>query len=377
MKILFVCENYFPHLGGAEVLFKSLAEGFTKKGHQVSVLTRLLKGTAKKETLSGVSIQRIPSFSSRYLFTFLSISQAIKLAEQHDLIQTTTFNGAFPAWLAAKITAKPVVLTVHEVWAGRWREITGFSLIKATAHEILERMIYFLPFDKYICVSQSTKKDLLKRGIPEEKINVVYNGVDYSFWNPKRVKKKEAQELRNKLNLQDKFVFFSWGRAGASKGFEYAIKAIPKVAEKTPQAALLLMLGASPQYRKKHQELVRLSKKVNSNIAVIPSLSYQELRTLLAAVDCAIIPSVAEGFGFNAAEAAAMSKPLIASDAGSLPEIVSGKHLLFESKNPQDLAEKMEKMMRKKFHETAPKRFEWDSCIEEYLQRYAQIVEKK
>ena len=50
MKILFVCENYYPHFGGAEVLFKSLAEGFSKKGHQVSVLTHRLKGTEKKKS---------------------------------------------------------------------------------------------------------------------------------------------------------------------------------------------------------------------------------------------------------------------------------------------------------------------------------------
>jgi len=47
MKILFVCENYFPHLGGAEILFKNLAERFVKKDLQTTVVTHKLKNTLK------------------------------------------------------------------------------------------------------------------------------------------------------------------------------------------------------------------------------------------------------------------------------------------------------------------------------------------
>ena len=167
MKILVICENYLPHYGGVEVLFKNLAEGFHKKGHTVSILTHRMKGTPKKENLNGADIHRVATFDSRYVFTFSSLLQALKLAQKHDIIQTTTFNGAFPAWVAAKITRKPVVITVHEVWAGKWKEVTGFSGLKCALHEVLERMIYLLPFDKYICVSNATKKDLLKQGIKE------------------------------------------------------------------------------------------------------------------------------------------------------------------------------------------------------------------
>src|SRR3989344_4390735 len=113
MRILFVCENYFPHYGGAEVLFKNLAERYVKKGHQVTILTHQLKGTQKIEMINGVRVLRVPSFFSRYAFTFLAVPQAIRLAKAHDIIQTTSFNGAPPAWLAAKITKRPVVITVH------------------------------------------------------------------------------------------------------------------------------------------------------------------------------------------------------------------------------------------------------------------------
>ncbi|MEK6900212.1 MAG: glycosyltransferase, partial [Nanoarchaeota archaeon] len=93
MKILFICENYFPFYGGAETLFKNLAEGFSKKEHRVSVLTRLLPDTTKRETIDQVDIHRVPSINSRYIFTFSSLFKAIRLAKKHDIIQTTTFNS--------------------------------------------------------------------------------------------------------------------------------------------------------------------------------------------------------------------------------------------------------------------------------------------
>src|SRR3989344_1543558 len=125
MKILFVCENYYPHYGGAEVLFKNLAEGLVKAGNRVAVITSKLPDTKAFEEINGVKIHRIKCFNSRYFFSFLSIPKVLKLAGMADIIQTTTFNGAPPAWLGAKLTKKPVVLTVHEVWVNKWKEITG------------------------------------------------------------------------------------------------------------------------------------------------------------------------------------------------------------------------------------------------------------
>lgn len=381
MKILFVCENYYPHHGGAETLFKNLAEGFNKNGHKVSVLTHRLKNTPKKESIDQVEVQRISSAGSRYVFTFSSIFQAIRMAGKHDLIQATTFNGAFPAWLAGKITGKPVVLTVHEVWAGRWKEVTGFSWIKCTAHDLLERMLYLFPFDCYVCVSESTKKDLLRRGIAPEKVNVIYNGLDYGFWDPKKVKKYEIRKVHDELDLKDKYVFFCWGRPGNSKGFEYAIKAFPLVMKEKKDAMLLLMLSSASSYQQKYHELAGLVTEINrktgsENIKMIPSSSREELRALLMAVDCVVVPSVAEGFGFNAAEAAAMGKPIIASDAGSLPEIVSGKYLFFSSKDADDLAEKMVQAHDGSYIDSDKKKFGWGSCIKGYLTRYGQLLEK-
>ena len=54
MRILFVLENYIPHVGGAEIVLKNLAEGLANKGHEVNVVTHKIKGTKEFEIINTV-----------------------------------------------------------------------------------------------------------------------------------------------------------------------------------------------------------------------------------------------------------------------------------------------------------------------------------
>ena len=370
MKILIVCENYYPHYGGAEVLFKNLAEGFVKEGHRVAIVTTLLPGTKRFEEINGVKVHRVYCLNSRYLFSFLSIPKVLRLAKKADVIQTTTFNGAPPAWVGAKLAKKPVVLTIHEIWIGKWAEVTGFSCIKASMHELLEKMIYLLPFDRYICVSNATKNDILRQGIGKDKAITVYNGFDYDFWKTGNFSKAEAQKLRKELDLDKKFVCFSWGRPGPSKGFQQLIEAAPYIREKIPNAKILLMFGTKEKYKKNYQKLRDLVHKHNDIVKIMPSRPYSQLGTMIKAADCVIVPSLAEGFGYNVLEASSLGKPVIVSDAGSLPEIVSGKYQIFKSKDLLDLAEKVDLVAKGKFSHKPPLKFTWHKTINKYLEIY-------
>ena len=379
MNILFVCENYIPHYGGAEVVFKNLAEGYVRRGHSVCLVTHQLKNTKQNEKMNGVFVKRIPSLHSRYVFSFTSIPEVIRKAKDADVIQTTTFNGAFPAWIAGKITKKPVILTVHEVWVGKWNQVTSFSWLKRTIHDLLERTIYLLPFDKYVCVSDATKKDLLNIGINETKVSTIHNGFDYQFWNPLRFSHRKAEEIKDRYNLNQKFTCFSWGRPGESKGFDYLIKAMPRIRRKVPNAVLLLMLGSVEKHKEKYRKLKKLIRKykLQKVVKIIPSAPYEELGNYIKAADCAIIPSLAEGFGYSVVEANAMGTPLVASDAGSIPEVVSGKFLLFKSKNIKDLAEKVASVSQNKFRDMPRKTFEWSTSIGKYLRTYRKFINQR
>jgi len=379
MKILFICENYIPHYGGAEVVFKNLAENYVKLGHEVILLTQKLKDTKRKEVINGVKVYRVNSFNSRYLFTFFSLFKAIKFAGQSDIIQTTSFNGAPSAWLAGKLIKKPVVITVHEVWINKWNKVTSFPKWKCLIHDLLERAIYFLPYDKYVCVSNATKKDLLEIGMNPEKAMMIHNGLDYEFWNENDIDYKKVGRIKEKFGLKDKFVYFSWGRPGESKGFEYVIKAVPEISKKLANAVLVLMFGSIDKHKKKYDQLMKLVRelKIENKVKIIPSVPHKDLRYYLKAFDCAVIPSIAEGFGYSAVEAITMGIPAVISAAGSLPEVVSGKHLLFESKNHLDLAEKVVMVAEGNYKKEKVREYCWEPSVEKYLETYNEVLMNK
>lgn len=377
MKILFICENYLPHYGGAEVLFKNLAERYVQQGHTVAIITHQLQGTPRQEVINGVQVYRVPSLFSRYVFTFSAIPYALAVAKKYDLIQTTTFNGAFPAWLVGKLRKKPVVLTVHEVWVGKWKEVTGLSWWKSTLHDLLERCIYFLPFDRYVCVSESTTKDLLRRKIPPARVETIYNGFDHDFWNSFSFTSDDRNNLRKKIDGEEQVIYFSWGRPGVSKGFEYLIQAFPLVQQHVPQARLLLMFGSVEKYQQKYQELRGLitTLSLEKNITILSSEQDQGLARYIHAADGVVIPSLSEGFGYNVLEAVAMNKPLVISNSGSLPEIVSGSFQIFKSKDITDLAQKMVDIHNGKVKTLPRKIFPWSETIDKYLNVYRSLLE--
>ncbi|MHB8086146.1 MAG: glycosyltransferase family 4 protein, partial [Dehalococcoidia bacterium] len=158
MKVLFVLENYFPFIGGAEVLFKNLCEGLVEKGYEVAVITSSLPQAPYNEMVNGVQVLRVqtPRKGSRYWFTFLAIPQALKRVKNFDIVQTTTYNGAFPAWLAARLAGKKCIITVHEIIGSGWKGMQGMNPLTAWLHKILEWVIVALPFDRYMTVSHYT-----------------------------------------------------------------------------------------------------------------------------------------------------------------------------------------------------------------------------
>jgi glycosyltransferase involved in cell wall biosynthesis len=117
---------------------------------------------------------------------------------------------------------------------------------------------------------------------------------------------------------------------------------------------------------------MRLMEKlgVNGNVVLKSQLSREELVRHIAASDCVVVPSLTEGFGLVAAEACAMNKPVVCSNAGALPEVVCGKYVLVSPKSPEEIAEGIGRIREDGVKETERKYFFWDECIDKYLQIY-------
>jgi D-inositol-3-phosphate glycosyltransferase len=373
VNILFVLEYYPPHIGGAEVLFQNLCQGLTTRGHKVTVITSKLKDTKNFEVINGIRIHRVrvPRKGTRYWFTFLSIPIVYKLAKDANLIHTTTYNGALPAWLACKLRGKKSVITVHEVFGSKWKELVAMSWFSAKLHRLLERVIIALPFDKYVSVSGYTASCLSHFGVDNRKLEVIYNGIDYDLFNPE---KSDGKTVRQKLGLSDVFIYMYYGRPGISKGVEYLIQGVPLIAKKIAKSRLLMLLGRDPKDR--YETAIRMIEDLNigDRIILLDPVPRNELPNYIAASDCIVVPSISEGFGFTTAEACAMGKPVVASNVASLPEVISGKYILIEPRSPKAIAEGIESVYDGNTQDSTKKIFTWDECVEKHVQLYEDLI---
>lgn len=372
MRLLFVLEYFWPQVGGVETLFRLLMIELVRQGHSCTVVTSRLPGTDAEEVHEGIRIVRTGRSHrlSRYAFTIGAVRTAYELAETADLIHTSTYNAAPVGWLAARLRKKPVLVTVHEVLGGLWGALPDTSWVAATAFRTFERVAVSLPFDRYVAVSRATRNALRQHGAPDDKLRTVYNGFDPSDRpapDPERVR-----EVTDRVNPDRRPMVGYFGRAGVTKGVEVLVEAFESVlAERS--ARLLLILGDHPAERR--ARLVAAAReRLGDAVVVLRSLPEDELYSHLAACDCLAVPSLTEGFGFTTLEASALPPTVVASDAGAIPEVVSGRHLLVPPGDADALARGLLRALRGDADDVPARAFPISAMIDGYLQTYRELV---
>ncbi len=342
MRVLFVLEYFHPHVGGVETLFRHLTEALAEGGCHVSVITLCLPGARTRERRNGVEIFRIktPQAARRYLFTLLALPLVLWKARSADVIHTTTYNAALPAFLAAAVWNKPSILTVHEVFGGQWNTLRGLRPWVAWAFRLFEWLILRLPFRHFVCDSAFTRYRLLDIArVHPARASVVYPAIDYTFWNPQHY---QARELKRELGLGNgTFLYLYFGRPGISKGLDDLLEAALLLREQAPGSRVVLLLPRDPldQYQRIVQRIASLG--LEDFVLVLDPVARAELPGYVLAADCVVIPSISEGFGYAAMEAALLGRPVIATQGHAVEEVLGNHVVTVPSCDPTALAAAM------------------------------------
>jgi len=362
MKILFVLENHYPKIGGVETLFKDLTDSLAEQGHTITVLTNRSpsdKLKAKESYHPNLTIVRKTLFN-RYLFTFFAWIPAFFLARKHDFIHTTSYNAALPAYIAGFLTRKKVIITFHEVWGDMWFTLPHFGKVSLYFHYLFEQLLLKLNFHKFIGVSQFTADRLKINGIKAEKIEMIYNGLNYTDF--------ESSVKPTKIN--DEFTFLYFGRLGISKGLDILIDGAALV-QSDFQLNIIVPLTPVNLLNDLKERIKK--NKLEYKTQFYHELPFETLKEKVSSADTVIIPSYSEGFCFTAAESIAMGVPVISSGNGALAEVVSGKHLVMKTFDGQGLAECMKLALRGNFQETKTKKFPLSDSVQKYIEMYGVI----
>ncbi|HVF31584.1 MAG TPA: glycosyltransferase [Acidimicrobiales bacterium] len=171
------------------------------------------------------------------------------------------------------------------------------------------------------------------------RVEIVPPGVDHAFFAP-----GQRRQARRAVAIpEDGRMLLFVGRIQPLKGLEVAICALAELADRCPDAFLVVVGGPSgPSGDAEVDRMHRLVEDLGltDRVRWVPPQPHELLSTFYRAADVVVVPSRSESFGLVALEAAACGIPVVASSVGGLTSLVDDGRtgFLVEGRNPADFA---------------------------------------
>jgi glycosyltransferase involved in cell wall biosynthesis len=329
--------SQLAHSGGVTTYTNNLAVELQK----ISGLDMVYFYSSLRKSYKG-SLKNVKKFKLPPTLFEMLFNKFRNVPIEHFLGPLDIFHSS--DWVQPPSKAKNVT-TYHDVIPLKYPEWSYPKIVAVHKRrvELVENEV-----DKVIVVSETTKKDLLEVSkIPEEKIVVIYEGVDNRF---KKLPEKELADFRRKYKLPEKFVL-AIGGIGERRNLR-------RVKEAAKDYNLIIT-GES-----------------------MPWIPNEELPLLYNSASMLVYPSLYEGFGLPILEAMACGTPVITSNVGSMVEIAGDNALLVDPENVEDIREKLKILMgdQKLSSELINKgqkhaaKFTWEKCALETVQVYRSLI---
>ena len=306
-------------VGGISRMFSELARQFLE-GHPADVeLVPFQTPIVNRYVLEdGLMSRYLNAQSARNPWTALaSYFSTISRPPEADIVHNTFY---LPHGLDGRRSGKRVV-TIYDMIP----ELMPRTRRRLDLLTLKHR--YVRSADQVICVSESTKQDLLKvYGLIEAPIHVIHHGVSPSF----------SPGLPRADFLPERYVLFV-GHRHQYKDAQVLFRAFAEVARQDSDIELLCVGGNGlGQQEAKLLEQLGIRERVSQRF-----LPDEIMASAYANAEVFVFPSHFEGFGLPALEAMASGVPTILARATSLPEIGGDAALYFEPGSVEELADQM------------------------------------
>ena len=243
----------------------------------------------------------------REIHRYASVAAELARDEDFDVIHAHDWM-TYPAGIAvAEVTGKPLVVHVHSTEFDRSGEHVN-QTIYDIEREGMERA------DKVVAVSHFTRSIVLSRyGIPAEKVEVVYNGVE----------RNHAAPMANMSVRRDEKLVLFLGRITMQKGPEYFLQAAKKVLE-VMENVKFVMAGSGDMLYRAVEMAAELG--IGQKVLFTGFLRGDDVRRIYRMADLYVMPSVSEPFGIAPLEALDNDVPAIISKQSGVSEVL--RHVL-------------------------------------------------
>ncbi|HXM38682.1 MAG TPA: glycosyltransferase family 4 protein [Gemmatimonadales bacterium] len=307
MKILLVNWNdrQNPHAGGAEIHLHELFGRIAGSGHEIDLIASGWPGCAERVELDGMRVLRVGGRHSFALRARGAVRRA--LSERAYDVVVEDINK-LPLYLPTLTRAPFVAIVPHLFGTTAFAEASVPVAAVVWAAELAIPRVY--RGAGFHAISESTRDDLVRRGVPGERIVVIHPGVDATWYCPDP-----------KTPRAERPTFLYLGRLKRYKGVEFALRALAQV-RKARSDITLDICGEGDDRPRLERVARRLGLGGGDAVRFLGFVPEEEKRRLLRRAWAVLFASPKEGWGITNVEAAACGTPALASDSPGLRESV-------------------------------------------------------
>ncbi|NTW27262.1 MAG: glycosyltransferase family 4 protein [Candidatus Moranbacteria bacterium] len=359
MKILFISRAYPPTVGGIENQNYELAKWLSEIAE-----VKIIANTRGRKFLP--------------IFAPYALLRALFLMHKYDALLIGDGTLAILSWIMKIFYKKPTLCVIHGLDINYGSASLGvwYEKILIKLYQTFWIEIFIKSFDKLIAVGNETVKVAVEKGIPDEKIVFIPNGVD----TEKHLTQSAKADLEKIIgqSVADKKVLLTSGRLAKRKGVAWFIaNVMPKLAENF----VYIIAGDGPD-KENIQQAIK-NNKLENRITMLGYIPDEAKNVLLNTADLFVQPNIKvagdmEGFGISVIEAGACRLPVLASNMEGLKDAIKdGKNgFLVEPENAQAYADKINELFksgspRELFGETVRNfvlaNYQWKNIAQQYL----------
>lgn len=297
--------------GGAEVQLRVLLGRLARRGDlKLSVV--LFNGGRLEQELSelGIPVEVYPEQQWGSARIFSKLMRGFR-KDTPQIVHTHKYKDTILASLAAKLCGIPrVVRTVH----GLREPFTGMQAFKMNVYETIERTVHRHCVDAIIGVSSQIESTYKTEGAVS-RVTCIRNGIDLE----KKPIQTDRWQTRKELGVDaEACLIGTVGRLTPVKGLSYLLQAVSILLRQRVDLRLLIV---GDGVIRKDLEAQAHDLGISENVVFLGHR--EDTLELMQAMDIFVLPSLSEGIPMALLEAMAVSRPVVASRVGGIPEIIT------------------------------------------------------
>ncbi|MBL8740757.1 MAG: glycosyltransferase family 4 protein [Myxococcales bacterium] len=362
MHIVILTENFPPERNASASRIHERARWWVRWGHQVTVVTsfpnfpegRLFEGYRNdwygEETIDGIHVIRVKTFIAantgfgKRIADFLSFMATGSVAgvfrTEPDVVlgNSPQFFAGVAGGIVALLRRRPFVFEIADLWP---HSVVGVGAMKPglaiTLAEKLELELYRRA-QAVVALTPAFKLDLMRRGVPGDKVHVIVNGVELERYKP--IPRDES--LGASLGLRGKFVVGYIGTLGMAHALENVLHAAQRLRDVPEVQFLFVGPGAAREALIAERDRLSLA-----NVHFVPSQPKEIIDRYWSLCDVALVhlkndPVFSTVIPSKIFEAMAMGIPvLLAAPRGEASSIIdeTGAGIVVDAERPEVLAD--------------------------------------